>query len=87
MENNIFSEEKIARIEAALRLREEYNGKSIPGYLKIMDSLSTMERADNLGQKLSMTLDKYFKQVGVNNFDEAIERLKKIDKNNGKNRI
>ncbi len=71
-----FSKETIARIEANLKLHINYTGKSSGGkYLKEMDKL-TYNYSGPRGLALSNMLNDYYKQVGVGNLNEALNRLR-----------
>ena len=70
----------ITQIEKALRLHINYVGKPSNGkYLKIMD-FEASRYTGAPGIKVSKLLDDYFKKVNVSNLDEALSRLRKIDK-------
>jgi diacylglycerol kinase family enzyme len=71
-----FSKETISKIENALKLHINYEGKSSNGkYLKLMDEL-TVNYPGPRGLALSNMLDDYYKQVGVSNLEEAFNKLK-----------
>ena len=71
---------KIIEIDKALKLQINYNGKSSGGrYLKRMDILVCCYQGAP-GIKVSKLLDDYYKAVGVANLDEAMQRLKKLEK-------
>ena len=79
-----FSEHTIAKIEENLRLHINYKGVSSGGkYLQEMDKL-TYGYSGPRGLALSNMLDDYFKQVGVSNLDEALNRLRKEDETENK---
>ena len=70
----------IPEIEKALRLHINYVGKPSGGkYLKIMDREASAYSGAP-GIKVSKLLDDYYKKVNVSNLDEALSRLRKIDK-------
>ena len=71
-----FSEKRIAEIENKLKLHINYKGVSSGGkYLREMDKL-TYNYSGARGLALSNMLDDYFKQVGVKNLDDALNRLR-----------
>jgi hypothetical protein len=71
-----FSEETIKKIENNLKLHINYKGVSSGGkYLREMDKL-TYNYSGARGLALSNMLNDYFKQVGVKNLDEALNRLR-----------
>lgn len=73
---------RIENVENALRLHINYLGKPSNGrYLKAMDELA-VGYSGSLSQKVSKLLDDYYKEVGVLNLDEALLRLREIDKQN-----
>ena len=71
------SDEIIREIEEAIPHHINYNNPNrINGrYLKIMDRLA-ISYTGAPGIRVSKLLDDYYKVVGVNNLDEAINRLK-----------
>ena len=70
----------LKEIENALKLHINYKGIPSNGkYLKIMDSL-TFSYSGAPGIRVSKLLDDYYAFVGVKNLDEALNRLKKIEK-------
>lgn len=70
---------KVLEIEKALRLHINYKGIPSNGkYLKIMDKLAWCY-SGSPAEKVSRLCDEYYEIVGVNNLDEALERLRKID--------
>lgn len=72
----------IERIEKALRLHINYKGIPSNGaYLKIMDDM-TWNYTGAPGIRVSKLLNDYFDEVGVANLNEALERLRNIDKEN-----
>ena len=76
----------IEDVENALRLHVNYKGKSkftsyYGRYLQKIDLLAANYQG-SLSQKVCKLLDDYFKAVGVLNLDEAMIRLRKIDKQN-----
>ena len=73
---NKFSDETIEKIECNLKLHFNYDGKSSGGkYLREMDKL-TYNYSGARGLALSNMLNDYYKQVGVQNLGEALERLR-----------
>ena len=73
------SEQRVAKIEENLKLHINYNGTPSGGkYTREMDKL-TYDYLGPKGLALSDMLDDYFKQVGVSNLDEALNRLKQQD--------
>jgi len=71
-----FSKETILQIEKNLKLHINYKGVSSRGkYLREMDKL-TFNYSGARGIALSNMLDDYFKQVGVKDLNEALERLR-----------
>ena len=75
-----FSKETIKKIESNLKLHIDYKGISSGGkYLKEMDKL-TYNYSGARGVALSNMLNDYFNQVGVKNLDEALSRLRIINK-------
>jgi len=74
-----FSEVTIAKIERNLKAHINYEGrKEKLNYLKEMDNL-TWNYSGPRGLALSDLLNDYFKQVGVSNLSEALERLKRLE--------
>ena len=72
----VFSEETVLKIEKNLRLHINYKGVPSGGkYLIEMDKL-TYNYPGARGIALSNMLDDYFKQVGVEYLDEALDRLR-----------
>ena len=72
-----FTEDTILQIEKNLKLHINYDGISSGGkYLREMDKL-THNYSGARGIALSNMLDDYYKQVGVSNLDEALDRLRK----------
>lgn len=71
---------RIEKVEAALRLHCNYLGKySCRRYLKAMDELAA-GYSGSLSEKVSKLLDDYYKKVGVLDLNEALLRLREIDK-------
>lgn len=69
----------IAQIDRALKLRRDYKGIPNRGeYLQIMDRLAYGYRGAP-AQKVSSLLDDYFKEVGVSNLKEALQRLRNLE--------
>jgi hypothetical protein len=74
-----FSKEIILKIESNLKLHSGYLGVPSSGkYLEEMDRL-TYNYSGPRGLALSNMLNDYYKQVGVKNFNESIDRLKNQD--------
>ena len=72
-----FSDKEIEKIENNLRLHINYKGIPSGGkYLREMDKL-TYNYHGARGLALSNMLNDYFRQVGVKNLDEALDRLRK----------
>ena len=81
MARNKFSKDSINKIESVLRLHSNYTGKSSGGeYLRQMDRL-TVNYAGPRGIALSAMLEDYYKQVGVNNLYQALNRLRDAESN------
>ena len=75
-----FSQTKIEAIESALRLHFDYRGISSNGrYLKEMDALASWGYNGSLSQKLSNMLNDYYKQIGVNDLNSALDRLRRME--------
>jgi hypothetical protein len=76
------SKETISEIEDALKLHINYKGLSSHGkYLKKMDNITL--RLGYVGPKgiaLSSMLNDYFKQIGVDNLEQALSRLRTQNK-------
>ena len=71
-----FSEEIISKIEDNLKLHINYKGVSSGDkYLREMDKL-TYNYSGARGLGLSNMLNDYFRQVGVKNLDDALNRLR-----------
>ncbi len=71
-----FSEETIAKIESNLKLHFNYKGiSSGDKYLKEMDRL-TYNYPGARGLALSNMLNDYYKQVGVKDLYDALNRLR-----------
>ncbi len=68
----------IKEIERAITYHISYDGGTTGRYLKIMDRLAA-GYSGSLSQKICSLLDNYFKAVGVDGLDEAIDRLRKIN--------
>jgi hypothetical protein len=72
----------INEIEKALKLHINYKGISSNGkYLKIMDSL-TFNYSGAPGIRVSKLLDDYYISVNVSNLNDALERLRNLEKIN-----
>ena len=73
---NIMTDNTILEIEKALRLHINYKGQTNGGrYLSIMDKLA-FSYSGSKGEKVSSLLSDYYKEVGVNNLEQALERLR-----------
>ena len=76
------SKATIHEIDKALRLHSSYDNNYSRGrkYLNVMDKLAVYYSGAP-GIRLSKMLDDYYNEVGVNNLEEAFDRLREMDNN------
>jgi aminoglycoside phosphotransferase len=73
------TKDTILKIDETLRLHINYKGVSSDGkYLLVMDKLAA-GYSGSKGEKVSALLDDYFKEVGVKNLNEALQRLHRLE--------
>ena len=69
--------ETIKEIDETLKLHSLYSGTYTKKYLKRMDALAINESGAP-GLRLSKLLNKYYKAIGVENIQEAFDRLRSL---------
>ena len=76
------NKETIARIEVALKHHKDYNNNHsiFSKYFDILDPLAAIYEGA-ISEKISKLLDDYFINVGVDNLQEALNRLRKQETN------